>query len=299
MTLETLRDKIAKSEQKIEKLEGTKARYAKSLEKKEAELADLASGKLDYTKLGYGNVKDALYWEGYKRDNASDGVKDSEKKIAKEKETIAQLNGCIEAILAKDKTRTNPALVQFLDYWREMSYKWYTGDNLEKAISQMDAYKAFLDSKKEEFNAIWQKWRDKYENHEIYENHVIGWKEADRHSDIERNNIKYAYTKKNISMPTWTIYPLYEQAHKDKDAYKKMIGRMLDDEWKRKYDDLIERITAYVGKIVDASAISVNEKDNLDGVVVGELGKVYVQTIGCGGYNIVRFHYRTILERVK
>lgn len=299
MTLETLREKIGKSEQKLEKLEGLKATYAKRVQKKESAVSDLKNGKIDYSKLGYKTLNDAVYWAEYDVECADDEMKNCDKKIAKEKDIIAQLNGCVEAILAKDKTRTNPALVQFLDYWREMSYKWYTGDNLEKAISQMEAYKAFLVSKKEEFYAIRQKWENKYENHEIYENHVIGWKEAVRESDIEQNNIKYAYTTKNISMPTWTIYPLYEQVHKDKDAYGKMVGRMLDDEWKRKYDDLIERITAYVGKIVDASAISVNEKDNLDGVVVGELGKVYVQTIGCGGYNIVRFHYRTILERVK
>jgi len=71
----------------------------------------------------------------------------------------------------------------------------------------------------------------------------------------------------------------------------------LDKEAARKYDDIINRVTAITGTITDASQLTVGAKGELNGYVYGERGCVRVHTIGAGGYNIQCFHYRTIVTK--
>lgn len=65
-----------------------------------------------------------------------------------------------------------------------------------------------------------------------------------------------------------------------------------------RYFKLIDQITKYVGKIKDASNLSIGKKGDLNGYVVGEDGKARVETIGAAGYNIQVFHYRTLVHKI-
>ena len=66
-----------------------------------------------------------------------------------------------------------------------------------------------------------------------------------------------------------------------------------------KYRDLVHRITDVAGEILDASGLSIGAKGNICGIVKGSRKNVYVETIPCAGYNIVRFHYRVIVNALK
>lgn len=59
---------------------------------------------------------------------------------------------------------------------------------------------------------------------------------------------------------------------------------------------LVERVENRVGKVTDWSDIHFGMNGMLNGRVTGNLGSVYVETIGAGGYNIQRFHYRVLLK---
>lgn len=59
--------------------------------------------------------------------------------------------------------------------------------------------------------------------------------------------------------------------------------------------DLYNRVYAITGKITDASRIHWGGKC-LDGTIKGEAGTAVVETIGAGGYNIVRYHLRTLVK---
>lgn len=72
----------------------------------------------------------------------------------------------------------------------------------------------------------------------------------------------------------------------------------LADEVKQKYDLIIERTTKHVGIILDASDLRVSETGELNGRIIGSDGQVNVRTIGAGGYNIQRFHFRTIITPI-
>lgn len=60
----------------------------------------------------------------------------------------------------------------------------------------------------------------------------------------------------------------------------------------------IERTNEIVGEITDASYLSVNQKGNLDGFILGSRGSAQVSTIDAGGYNIQCYHFRTLIHKV-
>lgn len=73
----------------------------------------------------------------------------------------------------------------------------------------------------------------------------------------------------------------------------------LDKDTNVLYWDLVNRITDKVGEIIDASNLSIGAKGNLNGIVKGTEGSVVVETIPAGGYNIQRFHYRTLVKPIQ
>lgn len=60
--------------------------------------------------------------------------------------------------------------------------------------------------------------------------------------------------------------------------------------------NLIEKVEDRVGKVIDWSNLHFGANGMLNGRVTGNLGSIYVETIGAGGYNIQRFHYRVLLK---
>lgn len=67
--------------------------------------------------------------------------------------------------------------------------------------------------------------------------------------------------------------------------------------------DLYERITAHTGIVTDASELYVTAGTMgyavINGFVKGEKKTVEVRSIGCAGYNIVRWHIRVIVTPIK
>ena len=77
------------------------------------------------------------------------------------------------------------------------------------------------------------------------------------------------------------------------------LEKDLKAEADRKYDFIIERTNAIVGKITDAAGLQIGAKDDLNGYIIGERGTAKVTTIGAGGYNIQCYHFRTLIHEAK
>lgn len=77
------------------------------------------------------------------------------------------------------------------------------------------------------------------------------------------------------------------------------LDKFLDEQVRAKYRDLVNRITEKAGEIVDASNLYIGRTGQINGTVSGLRGTVRVETIPAGGYNVQRFHYRTLVEPLR
>lgn len=76
---------------------------------------------------------------------------------------------------------------------------------------------------------------------------------------------------------------------------KENIEKMIAADKEIKLYQLKMRVEAEVGEITNAKYLSVSGKGDLTGVIEGKQGKAHVHSIMAGGWNIQRFHYRTLV----
>jgi hypothetical protein len=76
------------------------------------------------------------------------------------------------------------------------------------------------------------------------------------------------------------------------------VTQVVEREVMSKRKTFINQCEKQVGKLVDASNLTVGDKGDINGWVIGENGRARVETISAGGYNIQRYHYRTLVKKV-
>ena len=60
---------------------------------------------------------------------------------------------------------------------------------------------------------------------------------------------------------------------------------------------MAQRVGKIVGKITAGHNLVVVNGE-IAGIIEGEKGRASIQTIGAGGYNIQRYHFRTLVKEV-
>lgn len=200
-------------------------------------------------------------------ESARKGLEEYEDKLAKQKE--------------KESSRDVKVILDFLDMWKKQVKEYY--------IKQFPKYlKA-----KEKFDEQYNKYREEEKNtpfrtpryKEIY-NEITNLE----HDFKSRWGFLMIYLDREYSSET-NKYELYFDTNRlDKD---------LEEEAKRKYDFIIERTNDIVGEITDASNLEIGNNQELNGYIIGTRGTANVRTISAGGYNIQRFHFRTLIHKVK
>ena len=86
--------------------------------------------------------------------------------------------------------------------------------------------------------------------------------------------------------------------YNDPEQRRSFLERTIDNEMRSKMLDLAQRIGEKVGRITNASGLHV-QNGEIAGVIYGENGSATIQTIGAGGYNIQRFHFRTLVHELE
>jgi hypothetical protein len=74
--------------------------------------------------------------------------------------------------------------------------------------------------------------------------------------------------------------------------------KMFKQDLEFRFRTLENKIAETVGEVVDLK-IERNARGTFDGWIKGTQGGANIRTIGAGGYNIIRFHYRTLIEKFK
>lgn len=166
------------------------------------------------------------------------------------------------------KTTTTTTLDTFLSNWYEMAHAYYT----ETAIETKTEYKQLCD--------------------QIREATLDNDSEKVRELRRELNDIK-KYTAKLA----YSLMPYVWEGKLTKNGERE-LEKVLRREVERKREQFIARVEACVGEITDLSYLTIGEGGNIDGIAEGVDGRCYVRTIGAGGYNIQRFHYRVLVKRI-
>ncbi len=194
----------------------------------------------------------------------------TDKDIQETLENIRIRQEALDKVLGKENSRNIKPILDFLERWQKESYDWY----LEKFAEYPSA---FLDYK-EKKAAIKE----------------FPWHTPEGKAAYEEKEKLYT-TFQN----TWAFlspYLMHGPANPtlDKDKLREDIKKEAD----RKYDNMVERVVEITGTITDVSGLSIGSNLELNGVIIGEKASARIETISAGGYNIQRFHYRTLVHKV-
>lgn len=78
-------------------------------------------------------------------------------------------------------------------------------------------------------------------------------------------------------------------------GFEDMIRHLVKQESERKKKNLLIQIQKRIGDIVHAS-LRIGGNNELNGIIEGKEGKVSVETISAGGYNIQCMHFRVLIK---
>ena len=188
------------------------------------------------------------------------------REIEEVKESIKKYQIQLNTEINKENAPKIEPLVEFLKQWREKAFEFYAKDSTR----MQEAYEIHK-AKDEEIDKIddWKERRvaDRAE--------YARWKkELEKFDSLTVNIHRYAA-------------PFFNEEE---------LNKVLDREVKRKYDDLVNRITKHVGEIKDVSGLWIGNNGSINGKVIGTDKSAVLETIIAGGYNIQCLHYRVIIH---
>lgn len=159
-------------------------------------------------------------------------------------------------------------------------------DAIEKE-SVADCFPEIFKEFQNEVTTMWNIW-DKNRRAFLRE-------EYDRMKEEDSDRLKKNAYKKFIEKYKYSGYQFMRITDEEiEKANKKDAENLLLNLW--------NRIKEIVGEVTDYSGLYLTQGNEWEGVVIngmikGTDGKAIVETIGAGGYNIQKFHYRTLVKK--
>lgn len=199
-------------------------------------------------------------------------LKWAERDLEKAKAALIDYKDKLDEANARAASRNVQVIIDFLNQWKEESRQYYL-DNVEPYLQAKQVHREKEHEYIEWWNTSWH-WRKEHK---------------DEAKQLERDRDRAC----KMFRETWGWIEDYMDYRNNLDEEK--LIKDLNNEADRKYDFIIDRTVAKVGQITSADDLHITA-GNLNGYIDGENGRVKVQTIGAGGYNIQRFHFRTLVK---
>ena len=164
----------------------------------------------------------------------------------------------------KEANRTVQVILDFLENWKQEAFDYY----IEMLPKYEEAYKKLQEQR-----------------------------EAFLGDDIESRRERFRLIEEFKQKWNWFTHYLGYGINQFK-LDETRLKRDLEKDAKIKYDTLVGKIQDIVGTITDASGLYIANNGQINGIIKGDSGSARVETVDAGGYNIQRFHYRTLVHPV-
>ena len=268
-----VQDRIAKRQERIQRLTANIEKLQKKLEKIEA-------AQYDEERIKQMDIR----WTRREIEEKQQKIDQLLKEIEKYKREVDEYEAW------KNKNRDVKVIWEFLERWKEHERRWYESlrkhyvDGVEYARAQKEQARE-LEYKAEELIGFvsWSKRKQALEEN------------AEAKALMEESEA----LSKEAAMFYDMVAPVMMYLTDTDELNMAKLNRDLDYDALLMYDRFIDQIEHITGEITDVSNLRIGAKGELNGFVVGKTGKAKVQTIGAGGDNIQRFHYRTLIHRIK
>lgn len=214
----------------------------------------------------------------YSISNAVDSIQSAQKALPELQERLQKYEADLQVIIEKENSRDIKVILDFLENWKEEVKKYYQA-HTDKWISTLKDY-----------------WKEDHKYCEWYNHHFHERRNKDLLKEMKKpvEEAKARHGFFNYLDPY-----MIRQVDGEYIIDMEKLQKDLDQEANRKYDFIIERTNAIVGQITDASHLSIGDKGDLNGFIIGTKGIAKVQTIGAGGWNIQCYHFRTLIHEMK
>ena len=273
--IEVLKDRIAKRQDKVQRLTANIEKLQKKIEKIAATQPDERERDWEIR-----CVQDEIEDKKYKIDTV---MKEIEKYSAE----------IVEVEAWQNKNRDVKAIWEFLEGWKEHERRFMA--NLYKVYDEKKSEISKLKSKasalEEEITGqlTFKNWRERWD-----------WE------GVACNNEKtlpllreYRRMMKEVEGFKRATSPLMPYLTLTKGLDTEKLNKDLNADAVAMYDRLLAQIEKITGEIIDATYLRIGEKGEINGYIIGKDGRASVQTIGAGGYNIQRYHFRTLVHEYK
>lgn len=279
MTREQLNDRIEKAKAKVAKIEKRVQKWD-SAQCKEAFLKD----NEDFIKAGY-YTKDSLLSNDWLYDNYIEGcqreLKGAKRNLEKARALLEKYNSMLAMEESIDNGLENNRVEVIWEFL--LSYKDMVAGFVRKNMDTLNEYYRVNSEYCEWSNNKYSLIRDSGEE---------SWKEH-----MRELRDRMAELKDEIHPYTRAVekYNGYKQPHTVDEG---KLEEILMKDCRARYNKLVNEVTKYTGKIVDATNLHISGGE-LNGIIIGEDGKAKVNTFMAGIYHIVQCpHYRTKVTRV-
>lgn len=292
MKIETLKEKIKNAQLKVEKCEKTVERHENQLAKK-LDKASKTFG-IDFTGFEKEEIEEYKddhheelrthdnYWDLYDVIRKFEDIKGARRKLADAERVLKNWEDKLAVELEAERYLEDNApevIMEFIENWKRMAYDWH--------VKRYEDYQAFKKKMKDDLAEA---------RKELGIDERMMPTRA-QNKELEKVGLDYkSINKRKVEFAGMTVMKLDEI--RDETERWAWLDRKLEVEKKAKLLDLVYRLNNEVGKTLDATDLRIGAEGNLNGIVIGETGKVKVETVGAGGWNIQCFHYRTLMHKL-
>lgn len=261
--IQKMQDRISKNMTKLQKL-GFSTEYIEDLDN---------PWKIDRSNPNWEKAFDLAY----SIENAKDSIESAQKALPELLKKLEGYQSEMAIIIEKENSRDIKVILEFLEGWKEQVKKFYERHVGDWIVTLQKYYEE--DHKFCEWcNHNWSARKDK----ELMKQMEAPKKKAKAHHAM------FNYLDRYMERKNGEYHLNMELLQKD-----------LDKEANMKYYFIVERTNRIVGQITDASNLSIGNKGDLNGFILGTRGTAKVQTIGAGGWNIQCYHFRTLINEMK